>query len=88
MKPLQSILATLATLGLFTGLSSAQTIVVTTPPPSSQTAVPSTEVTGFVIDPAESVTHVYFRTRYIDGSLCPPITNNGAHTPGALGWAY
>ena len=79
----------LALAGLFTGAAAAQTIVVTTPPPGSQTPLPSTEVEGFVIDPLESVDQVFFRTRYTDGTLCPPIANDGAYTdrsisPGTL----
>ena len=86
--PLQSILAPLLLSGLLAGAAAAQTIVITTPPPGSQTPTPSTEIEGFVIDPLESVDEVFFRTRYVDGSICPPIASNGAYTPGVLGWSY
>ena len=65
-------------------------VIVTVPPPASQHGLSSAEVQGVVVgDPGPApVDEVFFRTRYPDGTLCPPITNEGAWDPNALGWGY
>jgi len=88
MNTFKRILLTLVAGGLAATSLQAQSVVVTSPPPGSQTPIPSAEITGFVIDPLESVSEVFFRTRYTDGTLCPPIEKDGGYTAGSLGWAY
>jgi hypothetical protein len=68
--------------------ANAQTTVVTLPPPGSQTPISSAAVEGFVIDPSESIDRVFFRTRYANGSICPPVIEDGGYEPNQLGWAY
>ncbi|QDU66950.1 FG-GAP repeat domain-containing protein [Engelhardtia mirabilis] len=72
------------------GLGQAQTVVVTTPPPGSQTSLVSAEVEGLVVGlpgPAP-VSSVFVRTRYPNGTSNPPMAKDGAYTPGVLGWEY
>ena len=88
MNAIKRSLVALAVASLLSGSLQAQSIVVTSPPPGSQTPIPSALVNGFVVDPLESVDEVFFRTRYNDGSLCPPIEKDGGTTPGSLGWGY
>ncbi len=68
--------------------TSAQTTVVSTPPPGSQTPISSANVEGFVLDPLQTANQVYLRTRYPDGTICPPIVSDGGFEPSQLGWDY
>ncbi len=87
-----SMLGSLLTGALLCTSAPAQFIAVTSPPPSSQTALPSVEVTGLVIGtpgPAP-FSDVQIRTRYPDGTMCPAFLSDGSvdQSPGALGWNY
>lgn len=65
----------------------AQTVFLTLPPPGTQTNLSSAEVAGIVLDPAESISEVFIRTRYPDGSVHPPVDERGVYNPGGiLGW--
>ena len=82
------LLAPLALLGLQP--ASAQVVVVITPPFGSQVGLNSAELEGLVVGfpgPAPT-TEVFVRTRYPDGSLCPPVTKDGSYDENALGWSY
>lgn len=65
-------------------------VVILTPPPGSQVPLSSVEIEGLVIPDQiiNPVDEVYIRTRYPDGSMNPPIGNDGAWNPHALGWGY
>ncbi|MEM7309352.1 MAG: VCBS repeat-containing protein [Planctomycetota bacterium] len=75
---------------LLTGVAQAQTIVVTVPPPGTQTAGSSVDVEGFLVGTPgpQTVFEVFFRTRYPSGDNNPPINREGWYEPGVLGWGY
>ena len=90
MIAVRSALPTAAVCLTLCAATDAQTIAMTSPSPGWTSPKASVECTGVVIGlpgPAPA-TEVYFRTRYPDGSLCPPIGADGANHPGELGWSY
>ena len=60
--------------------------------PSSGTSVPepTIEIAGTVIGSPgpQTVFEVLVRTRYPDGTMHPPVTNEFAYDPNSLGWGY
>jgi len=67
-----------------------EVVVLSVPPPGSQTAIPSSEVRGYVIgDPGpQTVFEVFVRTRYPNGTYDPPMNSQGAYDESVVGWAY
>ncbi len=68
----------------------AQVVVLITPPFGSQVPLQSVELEGLVVGfpgPAP-VSEVLIRTRYPNGTLCPPVGNDGAYDEDVLGWGY
>ena len=72
-------------------LAIGQSIAITNPPPGSQSSLPSAPVEGLVIGSPGPAPYaeIHIRTRYTDGTLCPPLTSDAILETGSeLGWDY
>ena len=85
-----SVLALTFALALPATAGGNEIVVLSVPPPGSQTSMPSSEVVGYVIgDPGpQTVFEVMVRTHYGNGQYDPPMNSASAYDESVVGWAY